>query len=185
MNTIYKFNTLYKLQYDQQKIAQQVLLCCFVLCLIATTSLILTTSNNSYAKDMALLSLYDDSSTQGLVNVDGIYADAIRFDRQKTVDTTLVKEQLKFEQKLADLGFVLDQYQLMELQTFHFVMDMPKREQVTRMMLTHLQTMLMEFTTLNPNISANWKLDPNNALRIIVQLNTKRKRAWGGAGFMI
>lgn len=190
MDPILKLNTIWQLQYDHQKFAQQLLLCCFLVCLSATTSLILTKSNSSYAQNMALLSIYDDNSTQGMVNVDGIYADAINIDSQANVDVTLVKEQvkyeqLKFEEKLADLGFVLEQYQMMELQTFKFVIDVPKREQVTAVMLMHLQNMLAEFTALNPDIRANWQIDPNNALKLIVQLSTERQRHWGGAGFII
>jgi len=182
MNSILKLNTLWKLRYDQQVFAQQLLFLCFVVCLTATSNLIFTNANSSYAKEMAI---YGDSATQGLVNVDGIYANAINIDRQVTVDVSLVKEQVKYEQKLADLGFVLQQYQMMELQAFKFVIDMPKREQVTTVMLMHLQNMLAEFTALNPDISANWQIDPNNALKLIVQLNTERQRHWGQAGFII
>ncbi|NQZ93484.1 MAG: GTP cyclohydrolase [Moritella sp.] len=185
MNSILKLNTLWKCRYDQQVLAQQLLFLCFVVCLTATVSLIFTNANSSYAKEMAILSMYDASATQGLVNVDGIYADAIRFDHQASVDLTLVKEQVKYEQTLADLGFVLQQYQMMELQTFKFVIELPKREQVTTVMLTHLKNMLAEFTALNPDISASWQIDPNNALKLIVQLNTERQRHWGEIGFII
>ena len=74
---------------------------------------------------------------------------------------------------------------MMELQAFKFVIDLPKREQVTTVMLTHLKNMLAEFTALNPDISANWQIDPNNALKLIVQLNTERQRHWGEIGFII
>lgn len=185
MNSILKLNTFWKLNLEQRVLAQQLLCLCFVATLAATTSLILIKANSTYAKDMAILSIYDDSGTHGLVNLDGIYADAVSIDRQTKVDVTLVKEQLKYEEKLADLEFVLQQYQMMELQTFKFVIDLPKREQVTRVMLDHLQNMLLEFTRLNPDISANWQLDPNNTLKLIVKLHTERKRHWGGAGFMI
>ncbi|MDX2320123.1 MAG: GTP cyclohydrolase [Moritella sp.] len=185
MNPILKLTILWQLRYSHQHFAQQLLLCGFVVCLTAIMSLIVTNSNRSYAVDAALLSLYEDNSTQGLVNVDGIYANAINLDRQTSVDVTLVKEQLKYEQKLADLGFVLEQYQMMELQAFKFVIDVPTREQVTTVMLMHLQQMLTEFTALNPDINVNWQIDPNNALKLIVQLNTERQRHWGGAGFMI
>ncbi|NRB80350.1 MAG: GTP cyclohydrolase [Saccharospirillaceae bacterium] len=185
MNSILKLNTLWKCRYDQQVLAPQLLFLCFVVCLTATISLIFTHANSSYAKEMAILSMYDASATQGLVNVDGIYADAISLDQQASVDLTLVKEQVKYEQTLADLGFVLQQYQMMELQAFKFVIDLPKREQVTTVMLTHLKNMLAEFTALNPDISANWQIDPNNALKLIVQLNTERQRHWGEIGFII
>ncbi|SQD76766.1 GTP cyclohydrolase [Moritella yayanosii] len=185
MNSILKLNTLWKCRYDQPIFAQQLLFLCFVVCLTATISLICTNANSSYAKEMAILTMYDDSATQGLVNVDSIYADAIRFDQQAGVDLTLVKEQVKYEQTLADLGFVLQQYQMMELQAFKFVIELPKREQVTTVMLTHLTNMLAEFTALNPDISANWQIDPNNALKLIVQLNTERQRHWGEIGFII
>jgi len=190
MNRILKLNTLWTLHDGHQQFAPLLLLSCFLVCLTATTNLILTYSNSANAKNMALLSIYDDNSTQGLVNMEGIYADAINIDNQAMVDVSLVKEQvkyeqLKFEEKLADLEFVLQQYQMMELQTFKFVIDMPKREQVTMVMLTHLKNMLAEFTALNPDISANWQVDPNNALKLIVQLNTKRQRHWGEAGFII
>ncbi|MFT5807370.1 MAG: hypothetical protein ACI9LG_001661 [Moritella dasanensis] len=185
MNSIFKLNAFWKLHSDYQQVAQQVLLCCFVIFLIATASLILTKSNNSDAKNTALMSVYGESSMQGLVNVDGIYADAENIVRQARVDVSLVKEQVQYEQKLADLGFVLQQYQMMELQAFNFVIDMPQREQVTTAMLSHLQSMLTEFMALNPDITANWQLDPNNALKLIVQLHTERKRHWGGAGFII
>ena len=190
MNLILKLNTLWKCRYDQQVLAQQLLFLCFVVCLTATISLIFTHANSSYAKEMAILSMYDDSATQGLVNVDGIYADAISLDQQASVDLSLVKEQvkyeqLKFEEKLADLEFVLQQYQMMELQAFKFVIELPKREQVTTVMLTHLKNMLAEFTALNPDISASWQIDPNNALKLIVQLNTERQRHWGEMGFII
>jgi len=185
MTPILKLNARWKLQFDQQVFAQQLLLCSFVVFLMATTSLIMSNSNNPYTKGMALLSIYDDNSTPGMVNVDGLYADAISMDRQATVDVTLVKEQVKYEEKLADLEFVLQQYQMMELQAFKFVIELPKREQVTTVMLTHLKNMLAEFTALNPDISANWQIDPNNALKLIVQLNTERQRHWGEAGFII
>jgi len=190
MNSIFKLNTLWKLHFDQQVLGQQLLLLCFVVCLAATTSLILSNANSSYANDMAILSIYDDSAAQGLVSVDGLYADAMSIEHQASVDLTLVKEQvkyeqLKFEEKLADLGFVLQQYQMMELQAFKFVIDMPKREQVATVMLMHLQNMLAEFTALNPDINANWQIDPNNALKLIVKLNTERQRNWGRAGFVI
>lgn len=190
MNAILKLNTGYKLQYEQ--IAQGLLLCSFVLCLTLTTALILTMHNHSSAKDM--LTMNDDSATQGLVDLDVMYADAVRVDRTvnhtPASDMTKVKaqdndEQLKFEEKLADLEFVLQQYQMMELQTLNFVIEMPEREQVTRVMLMHLQTMLADFTAENPDITAAWKIDPNNALQLIVQLNTQRQRHWGGVGFII
>lgn len=182
-NTFHKWYKLWKCNH--QVVAQQSLLIFFVLCLTATTSLILTNATSRYANDMAIFSLYDNSTTQGIVSVDAIYADAVSIDRQASVDVALVKEQLKFEATLADLAFVLQQYQMMELGAFNFVIDMPQREQVTTVMLSHLQTMLLEFTRLNPDINANWQLDPNNALKLIVQLHTERKRHWGGAGFII
>ncbi|KXO12761.1 hypothetical protein AKG98_3956 [Moritella sp. JT01] len=190
MNPILKLNPQWKLHDGHQQFAPLLLLCCFFVCLTAITSLILINSNSVNAKNMALLSIYDDNSTQGMVNIDGIYADAINIDSRAMVDVTLVKdqvkyEQLKFEEKLADLEFVLQQYQMMELQAFNFVMDMPKREQVTMVMLTHLKNMLAEFTALNPDISANWQIDPNNKLKLIVQLHTERQRHWGRAGFII
>ncbi|PKH06968.1 GTP cyclohydrolase [Moritella sp. Urea-trap-13] len=185
MKPILKLTTLWRLNYQHQQFAQQLLLCFFAVCLVATTSFIVTNANSSYAQDMALLTIYDDNPTQGLVNVDGIYADAINIDRQARVDVALVKEQLKYEQTLADLGFVLEQYQMMELQAFKFVIDVPTREQVATVMLMHLQKMLIEFTALNPDINASWRIDPNNALRLIVQLHTERQRNWGRAGFMI
>jgi len=134
---------------------------------------------------MKSLSIYDDNSTQGMVNVDGIYADAIHIDHRTAVDVTLIKEQVKYDQKLADLDFVLEQYAMMELQTFKFVIDVPKRKKVAVVMLADLKNMLAEFTILNPDIRANWQIDPNNALKLIVQLNTERQRNWGGAGFVI
>ncbi len=185
MTPILKLNARWKLHDDQQQFAPLLLLCCFFVCLTATMSLIMSNSNNTYAKDMALLSIYDDNSTPGMVNVDGLYADAISMDRQAIVDVTLVKEQVKYEEKLADLEFVLQQYQMMELQAFKFVIELPKREQVTTVMLAHLKNMLAKFTALNPDISANWQIDPNNAFKLIVQLNTERQRHWGEAMFMI
>jgi hypothetical protein len=74
---------------------------------------------------------------------------------------------------------------MMELQTFKFVIDVPKRNKVAVVMLADLKNMLAEFTILNPDIRANWQIDPNNALKLIVQLNTERQRNWGGAGFVI
>lgn len=185
MTPILKLNVRWELHDAQQQFAPLLLLCCFFVCLTATMSLIISNSNSTYAKDMALLSIYDDNSTLGMVNVDGLYADVISMDRQATVDVALVKEQIKFEEKLADLEFVLQQYQMMELQAFKFVIDMPKREQVTTVMLTHLKNMLAKFTALNPDISANWQIDPNDALKLIVQLHTERQRHWGGAEFII
>ena len=190
MNPILKLNTLWKLHNGYQQFMPLLLLCFFFVCLTAITSLILSNSNSANAKSMALLSIYNDSSTPGMVNMDGIYADAINIDSRAMVDVTLVKEQVKYEQfkfeeKLADLEFVLQQYQMMELQAFKFVIDMPKREQVTTVMLTHLKNMLAEFTALNPDISANWQTDPNNALKLIVQLRTERQRHWGETGFII
>jgi len=154
------------------------------------TSLIFANSNNSYAKDMAKLSTYNDNSTPGMINLDTIYADAMNIDNLGTVDVGLVTahvnyEQLKFEEKLADLEFVLQQYEMMELQAFKFVIELPKREQVMTVMLTHLQNMLTEFTTLNPDINVNWQIDPNNAFKLTVQLNTERERNWGEVGFII
>lgn len=181
---------LWTLHKANPHFSQSLLLCCFVVCLTAMTGFILCNANSTDAKNRAMLSIYDDNSTPGMINVDGIYADAINMDRQVNVDTALVKEQvkyeqLKFEEKLADLEFVLQQYTMMELQAFKFVIDMPKRQQVTTVMLTHLQDMLTDFSVLNPDIRANWLIDPDNAQQLIVHLHTERQRHWGRAGFMI
>lgn len=185
MDPIFNLITRWRVNYQLQQFAQLLLLCCFAVCLVATTRFIVSYANSSYAQDMASLTTYDDNATQGLVNIDGIHADAISIDRQASIDIAEVKEQVKYEATLADLEFVLQQYEMMELQAFNFVIDMPQREQVTTAMLSHLQTMLLEFTRLNPDINANWQLDPNNALKLIVQLHTERKKHWGGAGFII
>ena len=185
MNPILKLNTLWRSHYAPQQSVSLLLLCSFLVCLIATTNLILNYANNADTKDMVLSFFHGNNSTQGLVNIESIYADEINTDRQVSEDVTLVKEQLKYEQKLADLDFVLAQYQMMELQAFKFVIDMPKRKQVTAVMLMHLQQMLAEFTTLNPDINASWQIDPINTLKLIVQLNTERQRHWGRAEFII
>jgi hypothetical protein len=175
MNLILKLNTLWRSHYvPQQSALLLLLLFSFLVCLTATTNVILNYANNAYTKYMVLSFFHDNKSTQGLVNIESIYADAINTDRQASVDVTQVKEQLQYEQKLADLDFVLEQYQMMELQAFKFAV-----------MLTHLQQMLAEFTALNPDISASWQVDPINTFKLIVQLNTERQRHWGGARFII
>lgn len=172
-------------QYDRRGFSLQLLLCCFFVCLIATVNLIVANSNSIYAKDMAKLSIYDDNSLPGMINLDSIHADAISVERLDVVDTNLVLAQLNYEQRLADLAFALQQYQMMELQTFNFVIEVSEREQATTMMIKHLQTMLAEFTRLNPDINADWQIDTSNGAKLIVQLNTERERNWGEVGFII
>lgn len=134
---------------------------------------------------MDSLSIYNDNSTPGMINLDSVYADAESVGSLSAIDKTLVKAHVNYEQKLADLAFALQQYEMMELQTFNFVIEVSDREKATSMMLKHLQKMLAEFTRSNPDIKANWQVDPNDAFKLTVHLNTERQREWGSLGFII
>ncbi|QUM76182.1 GTP cyclohydrolase [Moritella sp. 24] len=189
MNTVLKQHLSWKVRHDFYNaimpFSQQLLLCCFFVCLAVTASLIVANTNNIYAKDIDKLSAYNDNSMPGMVNIDRIYTDAMNIETRDVVDSSLVKAQINYEQKLADLAFALQQYEMMELQTFNFVIEVSEREQATSMMLVHLQKMLTEFTQSNPDINADWQVDPNDAFKLTVKLNTERQRQWGGTGFII
>lgn len=155
-------------------IISPLLLSCFVLSIATVGCLILFNPNTSYAETFTLGTALN-SNDRGIQQMNNDLLD----------EELLAYQQLEYEQKLADVSFILSQYEMMDLQTFNFVIEISEHEQLKQLMLDSLQTMLTDFTTMNPDIHVSWAADPSDGLKLLVKLDIERTDYMAASNFYI
>ncbi len=90
---------------------------------------------------------------------------------------TSVNEHLEFEQKVADIEFVLHQFELIDMPSFNFTIEISDNSGLRQLMLLTINELLEKFRRDNPDVIVETYKQQNDKLLLTVKLITPENRA--------
>lgn len=93
---------------------------------------------------------------------------------------TSVSEHLAFEQKVADIEFVLHQYELIDMPSFNFSVEISEDDAIRQLMLLTIRDLIETFRRDNPDVAVETYQQQSDKLILTVKLITPEN----GAGFI-
>ncbi len=85
----------------------------------------------------------------------------------------VVREQVAFEQKVSDIQFALHQFELINMPSFYFSIEISDNAVLRQLMLVTINDLLDTFKKENPDIAVETNRQQNDKMILIVKLITE------------